>query len=336
MNSAIIKSCSFCVLAFVFSCVCQTENLALAQVERVADEPLEKEDVESSAPVVKADKEVELPQPADLAPAEDDNRVAREPLERDGEAEEAEAAAPAAAGDPEKILNLLDAFNVGGLMDAIQGVPPELQQFMPTLERLLTIEIHFLRKVCNPGPDELKQIRRAGKAELITIAKWLNKNQNRNPGTNDEESPRWRLQNALWKRAEKVLTKEQSARYQQEIQTRNEVQKNAAADMMTLHVDRLLSLSPEQYEQLPALLLKNWKPRWSRNLQVYMYDDYCPLPSASVINPILDDEQKKIWRSKGRDSSIWFGWESDIGLDQFGGGQHLKELDDYSQVEGTK
>lgn len=209
------------------------------------------------------------------------------------------------------------------------GRQPGLQQFMPLLKRALTVEIHYLRKICNPSPEEVAAIRKASEAELPKLAKELNGGRNRGLMV-DGKSTREKLIEVVESAAEKALPAEQARRYRDELKARADARLRGAAEMMTVHVDRRLAFSNEQYDRVPEILLEHWKSRWSRNLQPFTYGEYCPLPDAATLDSVLTDQQKKIWRSRGRDSRIGFGWESDVGFGQLGGATELKELDDYS------
>lgn len=255
--------------------------------------------------------------------------VAEETLEN-----EDVAAAPV---DTERLERTDEEMEAGEAAEAVQWAavrqPGGLQQFMPLLKRALTVEIHYLRKICNPSPEKVAAIRKASEAELPKIAKELNGGRNRGL-MGGGKSTRQKLIDVVQSAADKTLPEEQARRYRDELKARADARLRGAAEMMTVHVDRRLAFSNEQYERVPEVLLKNWKSRWSRNLQAFTYDDYCPLPDAATLNEVLTDHQKEIWKSRGRDSRIGFGWESDVGLGQLGGATELKELDDYSGTGG--
>lgn len=208
---------------------------------------------------------------------------------------------------------------------------PRLQRYLPALNRVLTIEIHFLRKIADPGPEQLEKIRTAGSAELLVMAGELSRNEH-GAFRDKENGARGQLIDVLLKSAGDVLPQDKFERYRAEVQQREAARIRGACEWMTMHIDHNLSFSVEDYDKVTQILIKQAKPSWSSNLQTFMYRDYCPLPDASDLNPVLNDRQKKIWKGKSRTSSmISFGWPQNIGLDQLGGGVQLEELDDYSQ-----
>lgn len=271
-----------------------------AAVERVAEEPLEDEDG-AAAP------------------------VDPEPLERDVAAD--------AAADAVANLGVIVEEAVEGLVGGV-AAPQVGQQFLPGLNRALTIEIHYLRKICNPPEEQVAAIRKAARAGLPRLAKELNAGQNRGLQGNGK-STREKLVEIVLAAAKRFLPEEQAKRYEEELAARKAYRRRGAAEMMTILIDDRLSLSDEQYEKVPAALISKWEPRWSRNLQVFMYDGYWPVPDSGILDPILTDDQKKLWGAQRRNSAmnVWFGWEAELGLDQMGGGVELKELDDYSAAE---
>jgi hypothetical protein len=259
--------------------------------------------------------------------------VEREPLERDLDDAGGAGANREGAGLNRFIRALgrmVRPDNGRNNNNLIPAFDPQIQRFMPDLNRLLTIEIHYLRKICNPGPQELEQIRAAGKAELIELAKVIAKNEH-SAFRNEEKDARERLLDVLLDSAREVLPSDQFERYQSEVQKRLAFRSEGASELITLHVDHSLAFTSEEYDRVAAHLVENAKPQWAHNLQTYMYRDYCPLPDSSLLAPVLNERQKKVWNIQGRTHSmIHFGWPQSIGLDWLGGGHRLEELDDYS------
>jgi len=216
-----------------------------------------------------------------------------------------------------------------------EDVPAQHRQFFLALRRVLTIEMHFLRKTCNPDREHVERIRAAGEERLPELAKWLKEHEHHHL-KDDERRIQDRLITPLLITAKAILPAEQADRYEKELKSREEFRKQAVAEVMALEVDRLVALESEQYDHVVSLIKEKVHPSWVQNMQVYMYGQYCPLPSLDIIAPALDVEQQKVWDSKGRRSSVYFGWEADLGLDQFSNGVELKELDDYGSEEDQK
>ena len=267
------------------------------------------------------------------------NAVEREPLERKLEGGKADWNVFARA--VERLFVGEEPEAVEGIMaleDAIIGDVnnPQLQRFLPVLNRVLTIEIHYLRKICNPDAQQLEQIRTAGKSQLLAIGKKLVQNEH-NAFRNVDNGARGLLLDALLESTEEVLPAEKYEKYLAELQQRKAARIEGACELMTMHVDHSLSFSVEEYDKVVEVLVKHAQPQWSSNLQTFLYPEYCPLPDSSVLNPVLNERQKKVWQGKSRpNSSISFGWPQNIGIDQLGGGIQLEELDDYSGEDANE
>ncbi|MCG6156405.1 hypothetical protein [Rubinisphaera margarita] len=239
----------------------------------------------------------------------------------------------AAVADAQQEAVALPAMQAADAVEELpDDVPAQHRQFFLALRRVLTVEIHFLRKVCNPDLEHVGKIRAAGEARLPELAKWLKEHEHHHL-EKDEKRIQDRLITPLRTTARAVLPAEMADRYEKELKSRDEFRKQAVAEVMALEVDRMVALESDQYDQVVSLLKEKVQPSWLQNMQVYLYGQYCPLPSLDDIAPALDENQKKVWQSQGRQPRVYFGWESDLGLDQFSNGVELEELDDYGSKE---
>lgn len=53
---------------------------------------------------------------------------------------------------------------------------------------------------------------------------------------------------------------------------------------------------------------------WARNMQVYLYDEYAPMPDDNLLRPHLSERQQQILAGRTNYGRISFGWEQDLGL----------------------
>jgi hypothetical protein len=224
------------------------------------------------------------------------------------------------------------------VVEMAEPAPEVVNQFTPHLKKVLTAEIHFVRKVCRPDAEQLAAIRKAGVEQLDSVAKQYAKLQQggRHSGFPDA---RELIAAGLQKTIDEVLPEEAAQRYRDENAARIEARRQAVTAMMTTLIDRELALTPEQFDQVDRAIGEKWDDQWGRNLQMFLYDQYAPMPHASVLTPLLNEQQKEVWKGRVNHGMIHFGWEQDLGVNWMGGAE-LQELDEYpaaeEQVEGQE
>ena len=212
--------------------------------------------------------------------------------------------------------------------EAAVADPAMADQFTPILKKILNTEIHFVRKVCRPNKEQLEAIHAAGMAAIGNIAQECARLQQKNVHGQWPDA-RKQVADALMKKVEEALPAETVARYKQEMAARAEGRKSAALGMMMVSLDRKLMFSPQQFEKARETVDKNWEDKWSRNLQVFGYDDYAPRPPQSVLGPLLNETQQEIWSQNQNYGQIYFGWEQEIGWMSVGNGAELEQATDF-------
>jgi hypothetical protein len=196
----------------------------------------------------------------------------------------------------------------------MEDVPADFEnQFTPHLKKLLNAELHFARKVCGLDAEQFASLEKSGRLTIAAIAKTYGKQQNQH------ESHQWpdaaeMLTKAFQKQLDALLPADVASRYREEVADRRRAKKESARDMMVMLIDRKLSLTPAQYEQVENTVDQNWDPTWSRNMQMYLYDDYAPMPGGDILKSVLTERQQQVWASRTNYGRISFGWEQDLGL----------------------
>ncbi len=188
-----------------------------------------------------------------------------------------------------------------------------VNQYTPLLNKLLMAELHFAHKVCDLNGEQLALLQKAGKAKMAVMAKTYENQQNRRQSSEWPDA-REALTDTLQEQIDALLPEEAAARYREEIAARRQAQKDAAREMMVVLIDRRLSLTPDQYEQTGGIIDEQWDPGCERNMQMFLYDQYAPLPDANVLSPVLTERQRTRWESRPHRGRISFGWERDLGL----------------------
>jgi hypothetical protein len=216
-------------------------------------------------------------------------------------------------------------------INKIVAAPGFANEFTPLLTRVLGGELHFVRKVCEPTPEQLQQLREVGKARVAVISKHFSQLQQNSRSPSEWPDPRTLLAETLQQKIDELLPPEAAERYRDEVAARDLARRQAAEGMMLVLVDRKLCLSGEQYEQAAAAIDKSWKEPWSRNMQIYLYDEYAPVPDAAVLKPLLNAEQQRIWAGRVNHGMIHFGWEQDLGLLPWGDDGIALEVEEAAQ-----
>lgn len=219
-------------------------------------------------------------------------------------------------------------FAVEAAGDAAENYD-ELQPYLQHLGHLLTVEMHFLRKVCRPSAEEVATIRQAGAKQLPEIARWMRQCDTNDLSWSTDPPARVRLTEALLAVTSEVLSADQAAVYRREIEARRTARAQAAAEMLTIHIDQTVTFSEAQAQAVPQVIIEGSRPHWDRNLFAFLVEEYAPLPGIEVLAPVLDDRQQKLWYAEGlEDREILSDWETEIGVGVFE--TTLQELDDYS------
>lgn len=233
----------------------------------------------------------------------------------------------------EGILDFFQPARPAARRQAERDIPDEmLNQFLPTLRKVLAAEIHFVRKVCRPDDEQLAAIREAGEKELKPIARTYASMMRNNQHTGFPDA-RDRVCAAMRRQVEAVMPEEAAERYREELEARRAALEEAGTGMMTVVVDRLVCLSPEQFDQVCKVAAANWEEEWLHNLQIFTYQEYAPIPPPNVLQKVLDPRQQELLRGRSNRSRIHFGWEQEMrifGMDDLA----LEELDEYPAAEG--
>lgn len=196
--------------------------------------------------------------------------------------------------------------------------PAAGEQFRPVLTQLLGRELHLIRKVCQPDEQQFAKLREAGQAEVTKLGLRIAQARQANRSTESWPRPRTELAAALAAKVSEIMSPEAAARFRTEIEAREAAQRSAAQQMMIVVMDRKLTLLPGQPEALSQALEKDWDDKLSRNMQIYLYEDYLQMPKETAVAQVLNDRQKSLYRRLNRRGTISFGWEQDLGLQWWG------------------
>jgi hypothetical protein len=170
------------------------------------------------------------------------------------------------------------AFSVDGIQP-IPAVSPAA-----ALQPQLDVELVFVKKVCAPTKDQLRNIKQALGKCLRQAAEQSNNSCDLFP-------------EKLTTCVAKHLSKEQATRYRVEVERRKAHERAACVGDFVALLDQQLDFSESQRKTLVAALTVNWKPDWSQmvELAVRNGDDHVPPIPDNLILPLLDPVQARLW-----------------------------------------
>jgi hypothetical protein len=198
-----------------------------------------------------------------------------------------------------------------------QGVPQEEvarvkqweqqidQQWGPQFRQLYKTELHFMRLACQPTKQQFERIAAESQPGLKSALRKFGENMQKGRVLRGSE-PRALIADAVSKSAQNVLSPEQVARYQKELDQRTAAQKRVCVLGLTAMVDKVLLLQADQRVKLAKVLESNWSDSWN-NTQMFMNaGEYFPrMPDAQILS-ILTETQKEVWRKLQKNVNFGF------------------------------
>jgi hypothetical protein len=189
------------------------------------------------------------------------------------------------------------------------NVEGQLQQLIQQSRPILRAEYHVLRVVCQLTTEQRKTMARAAEQTLRDSTKKYFETMRR-PMTAAQRAaldPRRLIQEGLSQAVKAKLSAEQSSRYQEELAKRTAGRKQLAVRNLVARLDRDMLLNAEQRDRIADSLLSHWDDAWCQSLEMFMHDNnYLPPIPDHYVAPILNESQKKIWRTTQR-IQVFFG-----------------------------
>jgi hypothetical protein len=193
-------------------------------------------------------------------------------------------------------------------------LPPQQEQFAQRFHILLLVELRFIRGVCRPTPEELRQLFREGERHVKEAAREFAKFQQRPRGglltatAGTAPDPRDLIRKAVAESVGQLLSAEQVARYREETDKRVANTRQAAIHAFVSHLDRTVTLSTGQRKKLCDSLAASWNDAWNV-FQTAFVNGSVNLPAIpdELVNPVLDDSQRNIWHNAAKTRYEEFG-----------------------------
>jgi hypothetical protein len=177
------------------------------------------------------------------------------------------------------------AFSLAVAVVSVYGQQP-IPAVLPAavLQPQLDVELVFVKKVCAPSKDQLRNIKQDLDKCLREAAEQSNNSCDLFP-------------EKLTTCVANHLSKEQAAHYRVEVERRKAHERAACVGNFVALLDVQLDFLESQRKSLVSALTENWKPDWSQmvELAVRNGDDHVPPIPDNLILPLLDPAQAKLW-----------------------------------------
>jgi hypothetical protein len=186
------------------------------------------------------------------------------------------------------------------------------QQVGGQVRNIYKRELHFMRTVCEPTKQQFEKISAAGEASIKdAIRKYAATMRGR---TGDEPDPRTAITAGIAKSVKAILSPDQAARYEKEIEQRAAARKRVAILNLLSAMDKTLILTAEQRDKVKKVLEENWNESWAEPTMLYNLGYYYPTMPDDKIQVHLTDAQKKVWG--GVHKGIRFGFQMNDGQEE--------------------
>ncbi len=200
--------------------------------------------------------------------------------------------------------------------------------FTPPLKKVLTAELHFVKKICNPTDEQFDKIHVAGLAKVNELAQLSAIQQRARTKSPDLSDPNGRIASALVEAVKEILPSETAARYAEEIEARVEARRAATVGVIVTLIDQQVLLDPAQQESLAEALRENWNHDWSSAQIAVMYPMYATLPDADLLDPQLTTLQKKLWTYRPGQRNVRLPWDFEFNVTKMLGMRELEAFPD--------
>lgn len=192
-----------------------------------------------------------------------------------------------------------------GLINDLQA-DGQLDALKKQLKGQLTVELGFIRRTCQPTPEQREQILAVAKERLDVVANANQKVQPqrrgggfivRNGRIQEREEP-LSLRQELKKELRDILEKEQWERYQKEYDQREAFRKEVFVDEVMTSYERHLALTDQQQKEIRESLTKGWKPGGRIAFDTLRHNSqFLPQLPDELVLPFLDEDQQTVYQA---------------------------------------
>lgn len=176
----------------------------------------------------------------------------------------------------------------------------QIRQYMQQMRPLLRSEYHIVRVVCRPTPEQRKELAREGEKALREASRKYVEMMQRPMGVAERarNQPHKLIRDGLLAAVRVKFPPDVAARLAAEGARREASRKRLFVRNLVARLDHDLVLDPGQRDRLADSLEKHWDDSWGQSIEMFMYDyQYFPPIPDHLVTPVLNDAQKKIWRT---------------------------------------
>lgn len=231
---------------------------------------------------------------------------------------EVEVAQPAVEVQIEEVDND-DLMIVDGVFGFDEDGPRDPEKakasLVNELKEILKPELYFLFMVVDVEQPLKKQICSEAEASLNNLTDMLvNGNEGvrlfggfgqqstviatTSQGLSLNANPYQRVSKEVMKVAEKHLSSEKIATYKEEVEKRNRFRLDARVGMVVHVLDKHLSLTVQQRDELHKNLVERWPDAINTSIENYLANaDYVPVVPFPLIDNVLNRNQRTVWKT---------------------------------------
>ena len=175
--------------------------------------------------------------------------------------------------------------NAGGVRFAARAVDLE-QQLTRQIRPSLRAELHVIRMLCQPRPEQMRAIQEAGDRLLASAAKAKR-------GISD---PREMIREGLAAALREHLSPAQVQLYQAELAEQARIRREVQIRGIVARLDEELVFSESQRVKLGEALSSAWNANWDSSADVLLFrNDTVPEIPDEIVTPVLTAAQAVIW-----------------------------------------
>lgn len=192
---------------------------------------------------------------------------------------------------------------------AVAGAADE-QQYLVQFRPIAGAELQFVRRTCDPTPEQRRLLAAEAASALLVVAKEYAEAMHKiqrgdwNSGKSFPQ-PREQILAGFAVAVPAILTAGQAARYADEAARREANRRQVTIRGVVVKLDQELRLSTDQRERLCKSLAEHWNASWIQ-FQPNSDEGLPPIPDSGVA-PILNAAQLKVWKEISRNTSHRFG-----------------------------
>jgi hypothetical protein len=211
--------------------------------------------------------------------------------------------------------------------------PKEIAPYLPMLQRAMTAELHFAKKICDPNSEQFDELHRAGLSAVLYVANTYADAQRRRKKMDAWPDPNEAIATQLSKAVSRIMPAEVAETYQAEIAGRFRAHRDADAALLVNLIDQHTLLDPDRQAALFTTLRDNRKSHWATASMLLNYPQYAALPEPDVLRPHLSELQQRLWSYRPKQRRVTLSWQIHFGINNSFATIGLEEFDEPGPLD---